>query len=139
MKIIRTRDDLFEIAARNAPTTACAKLIAKKGATILGGFTAAGGHSWIIQIKSPTGRVWLVQIIGNEVERRYQVRYPDEVPWIDWVGQHGEPWMIGDDPGECERLHLKAVLENDNANRTTEGNEDRRHPGVRGGTLRHED
>lgn len=120
MKPINTKHDLIELAARNAPTKACAVVIGKDGATVLGGFTAAEGYpGWIVRVTSLTGREWLIGVWVDEPARKYRVTYPDQVPWAAWLGTGNgrRPLIDGDVSIEASFKRMQARRTNATAHK----------------------
>lgn len=107
MKPLRTRNDLIELAQRHAPTKACERTMRMYGATVLGGFTFAGGNQgWIVTVSDK----WNIAIICHETARKYSIDYLDDVPWTGWLGRiNGKrPLVDGDCPALCSLQRLRA-------------------------------
>lgn len=110
MRPLRTRTDLLAIAAQHAPSKACATAIHENRATVLGGFTPAGGlPTFIVRVVSRRGREWLIGIEVDEAAYRYRIRYIEDVPWAFWDGQIGGRRLIdGDVPNNAAFERMKA-------------------------------
>lgn len=93
MRPIRHRNDLIDMAIRNAPTKAVARL-GQQGATVLGGFNPVESlPGWIVRIG---GR--LVGIEIDDARKKYRIVYLTDVPWKNWLGKKGgtNPLVDGD-------------------------------------------
>lgn len=111
MKPIRTRTDLFALAAQHAPSKACVRAISENRAQVLGGFTPVEGlPTLIVRVQSKHGREWLISVDVNEAERRYEYRYLEAVPWACWDGQSTgkRPLIDGDVPIEAAFQRMQA-------------------------------
>jgi hypothetical protein len=98
-----TREDLTDVAARHAPTNACATAMRQQRAVVLGGFATPGTlPCWIVRVDSKRGKQWFIAVDCDEANVKYGVRYleSDEVPWEDWIGKStGRRILIdGDEP-----------------------------------------
>lgn len=102
MKPLRSAQDVLEIAARCAPTTAVARRIRESGATVLGRFNPVQNlPGWIV--KTQDNR--LIGIELDEVNRRYRVCYPKEVPWSNFEGNPYAPHTQDVEAARSSPLH----------------------------------
>lgn len=102
MKPFNARTDIFALAARHAPSKACVTAISENRATLLGGFTPAGGlPRFIVSVTSKRGKQWNIAIIVDEEANRYRIEWPETVPWASWDGRiNGKRLIDGDEPTE---------------------------------------
>lgn len=123
MKLIRTREDLLEMAARCAPTTAIGVRIRTNGATVLGGFNPVERFpGWIVR-----SGFRLIGIELDECNRRYRICYPATVPWANWRGQSDGKWPLvdGDRPIESALERMKARSKHGGKRNAAPSTEDR--------------
>jgi hypothetical protein len=111
MKPLRSKDDLTALAARHAPTKACASAMKENRAVVLGGFTAPGTlPCYIVRVTSRHGRVWDICVECDEQARSYRVRVLDQVPWQHWAGRSDgkHPLIDGDMPVVAAYMRMQA-------------------------------
>lgn len=109
MRPISTRADILAVAAQAAPSKACATAISENRATVLGGFTPAGGlPCFVVVVISKFGRQWILAVEVDEAAHRYRPKVLDAVPWIAWDGRIGGKRLIdGDVPIEAAMKRMK--------------------------------
>lgn len=75
MKTFRTRQDLIDFAAANAPTNACERAIREQGRiTVFGGIKSPEGFpGWLVDVEGK----WLIGIWINDAARKIQTSYPE--------------------------------------------------------------
>ena len=90
MERIRDRADIIALVARSAASPACRRACLTGKVEVLGGFSElppSDKPGWILQITAKHGTVFLIGVIPNDLQHRYQVWTLEEVPWHLWVGR----------------------------------------------------
>jgi hypothetical protein len=120
MTIIKNTDDLLNIAAAQAPNTACGRYIQKypEDVRFYGQFGATEDTShdlWVVSVFSPiSNKEWILGIRATTEIGRYEVcriQKLENIPWGTWRGKQegGNLLVDGSIPEECHRARLASI------------------------------
>lgn len=107
MKPLRTRNDLLDLICSSGefPSRACVTAIREDRAIVLGGFQEPNfPPSYITEVTSRHGKVWIIEVGVDDVHRKYLLRTRTSIPWKYWQGQMGRKTyslIDGDQPIRC--------------------------------------
>lgn len=72
-KPLRSREDILDFAARHAPSNACARAIRENRVSLDWICPIDSVIIWVLDITSRFGRVWRLQIRGDDSTREYRI------------------------------------------------------------------